>query len=97
VAVVGFDDIEMAGLPGVSLTTVTQKKETMGRLAVDVLLDRIKGVSSQVVKQIILDPILIIRGSCGFYKTGYTQESGSASSSAPSSRSGQLSTLQNGR
>lgn len=70
-AVVGFDDIEMAGLPGVSLTTVTQKKETMGRLAVDVLMDKIKGISHQVVKQVILDPLLIIRQSCGFHLSGY--------------------------
>ncbi len=96
-AVVGFDDIEMAGLPGVSLTTVTQKKETMGRLAVDVLLERIKGVSSQVVKQIILEPILIIRGSCGFHKSGYTLESGGPPFPGSLSRSGQLSSLQSGR
>ncbi len=97
VAVVGFDDIEMAGLPGVSLSTVTQKKETMGRLAVDVLLDRIKGASSQVVKQVILDPNLIIRESCGFHKTGYTREHGSPPSSAPLSKSGELSLSQSGR
>ena len=34
-AVVGFDDIEMAGVPGVDLTTVSQKKSTMGIMAVD--------------------------------------------------------------
>lgn len=74
VAVVGFDDIEMAGLPAVSLTTVTQKRETMGSLAVDVLFDKINGLSSQVVKRIILDPMLIIRKSCGFDAAGYGLE-----------------------
>ncbi|MCP4397060.1 MAG: LacI family transcriptional regulator, partial [bacterium] len=41
VAVVGFGDIEMAGLPGVNLTTVTQKKTVMGNMAVDILLENI--------------------------------------------------------
>lgn len=96
-AVVGFDDIEMTGLPGVSLTTVTQKKETMGRLAVDVLLDRIKGISSKVARQIVLDPMLIIRESCGFHKSGYTLESSGSQTSAPLKWPGQSSALQNGR
>ena len=74
-AVIGFDDIEMAGLPGVDLTTVTPKKATMGRMAVDTLLEKIKGPSiSQLVKRIILDPILIIRQSCGFYSRGSKYE-----------------------
>ena len=71
IAVVGFDDIEMAGLPGVDLTTVAPKKATMGRMAVDTLLEKIKVPSiNQLVKRIILDPILIIRKSCGFSARG---------------------------
>ena len=71
VAVVGFDDIEMAGLPSVSLTTVAQKTANIGRLAVDVLLDKIDGASPPGLKQIVLDPKLIIRRSCGFALGGY--------------------------
>jgi DNA-binding LacI/PurR family transcriptional regulator len=33
-AVVDFGEIEMAGLVGVDLTTVTQKRPVMGRMAV---------------------------------------------------------------
>jgi LacI family transcriptional regulator len=64
-ALVGFDDIEMAGLPGVDLTTISQKKATLGRLAVDTLVDKIKAESPAPATRIILDPILVIRRSCG--------------------------------
>ncbi len=64
-AVVGFDDIEMAGLPGVDLTTVSQKKATMGRLAMDRLVEKIHGDSENLVKQILLEPILKVRKTCG--------------------------------
>jgi LacI family transcriptional regulator len=70
VAVVGFDDIEMAGLPGVGLTTVSQKKTVMGRVAVDILLSRIKMESMETVRRVVLEPKLIIRDTCGFRDRG---------------------------
>ena len=74
VAVVGFDDIEMAGLPGVDLTTVSQKKSTMGRLAVDQLIEKIKGGETSVAKTIILEPIMVIRKTCGYHKSDQTKK-----------------------
>lgn len=68
IAVVGFDDINMASLPGIELTTVSQKKTIMGRLAVDHLVEKITGESTHLVKRILLDPILVIRRTCGFHK-----------------------------
>jgi len=73
-AVVGFDDIEMSGLPGIDLTTVSQKKATLGRLAVDRLLEKIREGEGSVVKRVILDPILVIRRSCGFQDREETYE-----------------------
>ena len=64
-ALVGFDDIEMSGLPGVDLTTITQKKDTMGPLAVDVLLDKINLETKAPPIRITLEPILVIRKTCG--------------------------------
>ena len=64
-AMVGFDDIEMSGLPGVDLTTITQKKDTMGPLAVDVLLDKINMDKKAPPIRITLEPILVIRKTCG--------------------------------
>jgi LacI family repressor for deo operon, udp, cdd, tsx, nupC, and nupG len=66
IALVGFDDIEMAGLPGVDLTTISHQKITLGRLAVELLLAKIKGESEHVVKKFLIDPVLVIRKTCGF-------------------------------
>jgi LacI family transcriptional regulator len=44
VSVVGFDDIALAGLARVSLTTIWQPRDQLARLGVDLLLDRIKGM-----------------------------------------------------
>jgi len=74
VAVVGFDDIEMAGLPGVDLTTVSQKKSTMGRLAVDQLIEKIKGGAASVAKTTILEPIMVIRNTCGYRERCQTKK-----------------------
>ena len=73
-ALIGFDDIEMAGIPGIDLTTVSQKKATMGRLAVDHLISNIKGESDYIVQKTILNPILVVRNSCGFRARGSVYE-----------------------
>lgn len=74
IAVIGFDDIEMAGLPGIDLTTVTQKKDLIGRTAVNILIEEIKEPSNHLAKRITLNPTLIIRESCGFHLRGSTYE-----------------------
>lgn len=70
-ALVGFDDIVAAALKGVEITTVSQKKYEMGSLAVKILIDKIEKQSSPMANQIILEPELIIRKSCG-YGTRFT-------------------------
>ena len=65
-ALVGFDDIEMAGLPGVDLTTISHQKNTLGRLAFEQLLARIKGESEHVSKKFLIDPVLVVRKTCGY-------------------------------
>ena len=67
IAVVGFDDIMVASLTGVDLTTVSQKKEIIGKIAVDYLLEIINGGSDCIIQKTVLDPILIVRKSCGFH------------------------------
>lgn len=66
-ALVGFDDIEMGGLPGVELTTISHDKSILGRLAVDQLIEKIKGDSRQFSKITLIDPVLLIRRSCGYH------------------------------
>jgi len=75
IAVVGFDDIEMSGLPGVDLTTITQKKDTMGPIAVDVLLDKINLDNKTPPIRITLEPILVIRKTSGYKSTGVEEVS----------------------
>jgi LacI family transcriptional regulator len=60
-AVVGFDDIEFASLPEISLTTVAQPKYDMGKIALQSLVERIKGGDTGVHKRILLEPELIVR------------------------------------
>jgi LacI family transcriptional regulator len=64
VAVVGFDDIQLASYVQPSLTTVCQPMQQFGALAVRQLLRRIDDPSASP-ETIILSTQLIIRQSCG--------------------------------
>jgi len=61
-AVIGFDDIEVASLPEIQLSTVAQPKSDMGKLSFSVLLDMLKeGGGYSVGRKILLDPVLVER------------------------------------
>lgn len=60
VAVVGYNDSEMAALLPIPLSSVQVPLQQMGRLAVDMLIDRINGVEVEPVR---LTPRLIVRES----------------------------------
>ena len=62
VGLVGFDDIMIAGLPQVQLTTIAQPRYLMGKTAAEILLRRIDGAEIEE-KHIILEPELVIRRS----------------------------------
>lgn len=72
VAVVGFDDIDMAAFVAPPLTTVAQPKAEMGRLAAARLLEMIKTSSPPSPRTVTLIPELIIRRSCGWHKEAAT-------------------------
>lgn len=63
VSVVGFDDIEVAGFFVPALTTVSQPRVEIGRVAAKMLLDRINGDSSEGASNPQLDVSLVIRES----------------------------------
>lgn len=63
-SIVGFDDIPMAALNGISLTTIRQPYEKIGKKAVDMLLSRINGNITEQQKA-VLECSLIIRNSTG--------------------------------
>ena len=62
VAVVGYDDIELARYMTPPLTTVHQPKDELGELAIDVLIHRM-AQPGQAQQRVQLTPELVIRGS----------------------------------
>jgi LacI family transcriptional regulator len=73
VALVGFDDTEIASFTGIDLTTISQQKYEMGKMGAKILIEKIEKTSSDVVNQLILKAGLIIRKSCGHYQRGYVR------------------------
>jgi len=62
IAVVGYDDIELARYMTPPLTTIHQPKDELGELAIDVLIHRIADPSQQQ-QRLQLTPVLMERGS----------------------------------
>ncbi|WP_303968605.1 LacI family DNA-binding transcriptional regulator [Sporosarcina ureae] len=62
-SVVGFDDIDIASNPHISLTTISQNKREMSQLALEKLLNIINENDDDYPYQIILEPELIIRST----------------------------------
>lgn len=62
VSVVGYDDIYLAGNPLISLTTVNQDGVRMGKLAAQLLMERISGERTESKIEVVI-PELVVRGS----------------------------------
>lgn len=62
-SIVGFDDVEMARLRRINLTTVSQPRDALVRLGVGVLLDRIEGRVTGDPHVTMASVALTIRGS----------------------------------
>jgi LacI family transcriptional regulator len=65
VAVVGFDDIAVASLRAISLTTIGTSARQMGTEATRLLLDRIRRREVGPARRVVLAPRLVVRRSCG--------------------------------
>jgi LacI family transcriptional regulator len=66
VALIGFDDVELADILPPKLTVVRQSAHDLGRVAAEMLFDRLKsGTSSSKGKRTVLPVDLILRRSCG--------------------------------
>jgi LacI family transcriptional regulator len=63
VSVVGFDDIAIAGLARISLTTVAQSREALAKRGVSMLLGRIETGELLPLRQLRLAPQLVVRAS----------------------------------
>ncbi len=62
VAVMGYDDIELARYLSPPLTTVHQPKDELGELAIDTLIHRLSDPDASP-QTLVLTPELVIRGS----------------------------------
>lgn len=62
-SVVGFDDIQMAGLVRPGLTTVRQPAYEMGRVAMCMLKERMAGTASGSGRHHTFQPELVVRGT----------------------------------
>jgi LacI family transcriptional regulator len=62
-SVVGFDNIALAGLARVSLTTVAQPREALAELGATILLERIESGDVLPLRRVRLPPELVVRAS----------------------------------
>jgi LacI family transcriptional regulator len=65
VALIGYDDIDLASMLAVPLTTIRQPKYDLGFAATDLLLDEVTNKGSHTHRQIVFRPELIVRQSTG--------------------------------
>jgi LacI family transcriptional regulator len=62
-SVIGFDDLMLAGLTRINLTTIAQPKDMLACLAVQTIAGRVRGDLRGTRVRQILDFKLVIRGS----------------------------------
>ena len=64
VSLVGYDNIALAGLGHIDLTTIDQPRRDMGVTAVQLLLER-RDEDRRSARHLVVPPSLVIRGSTG--------------------------------
>ena len=62
IGVVGFDDILLAGLPQIQMTTIAQPRSEIGKLSAEMLINAIDNKENQI-HHIMLEPELVVRRS----------------------------------
>ena len=70
VALVSFNDLDLAAEIDPFLTVLSQPIYTMGRIAMGLLVDQIQQRGAGPVRDVVLSPSLIVRRSCGAPQVG---------------------------
>jgi DNA-binding LacI/PurR family transcriptional regulator len=65
ISVVGFDDVDFAAYQNPPLTTIRQPLYQMGQIAAEIILQRIGARDADLVREIYVEPELIVRSSTG--------------------------------
>jgi LacI family transcriptional regulator len=76
-AIIGFDDHELSDLVDPPLTVISRDAHLQGALAMQTLLEKIRGGNQFPPKQLKVDVNLVVRGSCGStcrYRNSKTSE-----------------------
>lgn len=63
ISLIGFDDIEILNILDINITTVKRPTVEMGRIAMELLLERLANKDKDNLKRVILQAELILRGS----------------------------------
>lgn len=69
VSLVGYDDLALAGLPRIGLTTIGQPRPDLGREAVHLVLERLDDGRSSA-RHIVVPPTLVVRSTTGPPRAG---------------------------
>lgn len=64
VSIIGYDDLVLAGLGSIDLTTINQPTHEMGVTVARIICQRVQD-SEQEAQKVVLEPALVVRSTTG--------------------------------
>ncbi len=69
ISLIGYDDLDLSGLPRIGLTTIGQPSTEFGRQAVHLLLERLDSGRTRA-RHLVVPPFLVVRSTTGPPRSG---------------------------